>query len=103
MSGRRSRNKGARAERAIVALLQTARFAAEKIAGMYKPGSDISVALLGIDRRVEVKARARGFREIYKWLDGADFLVVRADRSEPLVVLPLRLAIEIATVAERSK
>jgi hypothetical protein len=62
-----------------------------------------SVPLLGIDRRVEVKARANGFRRLYDWLDGADLLIVRADRSEPLVVLPLRFAIEIATAAEHNK
>jgi hypothetical protein len=30
-------------------------------------------------------------------------LIVRADRREPLVVLPLKLAAEIAAVAERKK
>ena len=59
--------------------------------------------LLGSDHRVEVKARARGFRELYRWLNGADFLVVRADRAESLVVLPLRFAISIAKAAEHSK
>jgi hypothetical protein len=34
---------------------------------------------------------------------GAGFLIVRADRSEPLVVLPLRLAMEIARVAGNSR
>ena len=68
---------------------------------MYKPGSDLSVPLLGIDRRCEVKCRGRGFGQLYAWLDGADFLIVKADRSEPLVVLPLKLAAELATLAER--
>ena len=45
----------------------------------------------------------RWIREIYKWLDGADLLVVRADRSEPLVVVPLQFAIEVAVAAERGK
>ena len=53
--------------------------------------------------RVESKVRADGFRELYGWLQGNDFLVVRADRREPLVVLPLRFAIEIAQLAERAK
>jgi hypothetical protein len=30
-------------------------------------------------------------------------LIVRADRREPLVVLPLKLAVEIAAVAEHKK
>jgi hypothetical protein len=55
---------------------------------------------LGLDRTVEVKARAHGFQQLYDWLEVRDLLIVRADRREPLVVLTLRLAIEIATVAE---
>jgi hypothetical protein len=33
---------------------------------------------------------------------GADLLIVRADRKEPLVVIPLRLAAEVAAGAEHS-
>jgi hypothetical protein len=102
MSGRRSRDKGARGERALVKFLLEHGFAAKKISGMYKRGADLSVPLLGLDREVEVKCRANGFRELYRWLDGRDLLIVRADRQEPLCVLPLRLATEIATAAERS-
>jgi hypothetical protein len=66
-------------------------------------GGDVSVPLLGVERRVEVKCRGNGFRELYRWLDGADFLIVRADRSEPLVILRLTLATGIAAVAECKK
>jgi Holliday junction resolvase len=54
MSGRRSRDKGARTERAIVKALQAQGFMATKISGMYKPGADISMPFLGSDRAVEV-------------------------------------------------
>jgi hypothetical protein len=77
--------------------------AAEKISRMYRRGADVSVPLLGLDREVEVKCRANGFRALYAWLEGRDLLVIRADRSEPLVVLPLRLAAEIAVAAERGR
>ena len=50
MSSRRSRDKGARTERAIVRLLQGEGLAATKVSGMYKPGADISMPLLGSDR-----------------------------------------------------
>jgi Holliday junction resolvase len=107
MGGRASRQKGNRTERAIVRLLQETGFAAERVplsgAARGRFGGDVSVPLLGIDRRVEVKCRGEGFRELYKWLDGADFLIVKADRREPLVVLTLRRAVEIAQAAERSK
>ena len=101
--GRASRQKGNRVERAIVHALQEAGFAAERVplsgaAGVSYLG-DVSVPLLGLDRTVEVKARAHGFQQLYAWLEARDLLIVRADRREPLVVLPLRLAIEIATEA----
>ena len=66
-------------------------------------GNDLSVPLLGIDRRIEVKARGNGFRQLYEWLDGADFLIVRQDRAEPLVVIPFRLATEVAQAPENSR
>ena len=101
------RRKGSRAERAIVRYLQEHGFAAERVPLSGSAGGsfvgDVSVQLLGIDRCAEVKCRANRFREPYAWLDGRDLLIVRADRHEPLVVLPLRLAAEIAAVAERGK
>jgi Holliday junction resolvase len=103
MSGRRSRDKGARGERALVRFLQERGFAAEKVSGLYKPGHDVSVPLLGVDRRIEVKCRGEGFRQLYAWLDGTDLLIIRADRCEPLAIVPLRLAAEIASAAERGR
>ena len=44
---------------------------------------------------------ANGFARLYKWLIGVDLLVVRADRSEPLVVMPLSTLIAIAKTAEQ--
>ncbi|MGB9388822.1 MAG: hypothetical protein WCB70_02340 [Xanthobacteraceae bacterium] len=102
--GRASRQKGNRLERALVNALQAAGFAAERVplsgAARGRFGGDLSVPILGADRRVEVKARANGFRKLYDWLNGADLLIVRADRSEPLVVIPFRFAVEIAKAAE---
>jgi hypothetical protein len=105
--GRASRQKGNRAERAIVRFLQERGFAAERVplsgAARGRFGGDLSIPLLGVDRRAEVKARANGFRRLYDWLGDHDFLIVRADRCEPLVVLRLKLASEIAAIAERQK
>jgi Holliday junction resolvase len=106
MSGRRSRNKGNRVERAIVAALQEHAFAAERVplsgAARGRFGGDISVPLLGKDCRVEVKARAHGFGQLYAWLADHDFLVVKADHCEPLVVLRLKEAARIAAIAEQN-
>jgi hypothetical protein len=90
-----------------VRLLQERGLAAEHVplsgAARGRFGGDVSVPVLGVDRRVEVKCRGNGFRELCKWLDGADMLIVRADRRELLVVVPLKLAAEIAAMAERAK
>jgi Holliday junction resolvase len=99
----RSRRKGQREENALVRYLQDRGFAAEKSSRTGYTGHDLSIPLLSIDRKVEVKVRADGFRELYTWLAGADLLIVRADRREPLVVVPLKLAAEIAEAAERAR
>ena len=106
MSGRRSRNKGARTERSIVNALQASGLAAVRVplSGAAAAGDrfagDIVLPVMGRDLCVEVKARADGFRELYCWLNQRDVLIVKADRQEPLVVLRLSLAIEIAKVAD---
>jgi hypothetical protein len=41
------------------------------------------------DKRVEVKARATGFTQIYRWIEGVDYVVIKSDRREPLVTLRL--------------
>jgi len=104
--GRASRQKGDRGERAVVRFLREHGFAAERVplsgAARGRFGGDVSIPLLGADRRVEVKCRGDGFRQLYDWLEGHDFLIVRADRREPLVVIPMKLAAEIAMAAERA-
>jgi len=104
MSGRAPRQKGNRVEREIVRLLQDAGFAAERVPLSGSAGGsyvgDITVPLLRRDLVCEVKARRHGFQQLYGWLDGRDLLIVRADRCQPLVVLPLELATKIAIIAE---
>ncbi len=100
MSGRRSRSKGARTERSIVKVLKASGVAAVRVPLSGAVGGrfagDIVLPLLGRDLCVEVKARAAGFRELYCWLEGRDLLIVKADRQEPLVVLRMSLAADIA-------
>ena len=100
MSGRRSRNKGARTERAIVQALQAKGYAAARVplsgAAGGRFAGDVVVPVQGRDLTAEVKARSDGFRELYGWLQGRDVLIVKADRQEPLVVVRLSLAAEIA-------
>jgi Holliday junction resolvase len=100
MSGRRSRSKGTRTECSIVNALQAKGIAAVRVplsgAAGGRFAGDIVLPLLGRDFLVEVKARADAVREVYGWLNARDVLVVKADRQEPLVILRLSLAAEIA-------
>jgi hypothetical protein len=92
MSGLPSRRKGVRVELAIAKLI-----GARKVSRAYQAGHDLELAL-GDDRmlRIECKARADGFGTLYRWLDDRDVLIVKADHKEPLVVVRLSLAAEIA-------
>ena len=105
--GRRSRDKGNRVERAIVRALQEHGLGAERVPLSGSAGGsyvgDLTVPLLGVDRVVEVKCRAHGFTQLYDWLDSRDILVVKADRRQPLVVIPLDLAARVAMAAEAKK
>jgi Holliday junction resolvase len=100
MSGKRSHSKGVRTERSIVNVLQANGIAAVRVPLSGAVGGrfagDLILPLLGRDLCVEVKARAAGFRELYSWLAERDVLIVKADRQEPLVVLRMSLAAEIA-------
>ena len=101
------RQKGNRAERHLICLLQDAGHAAERrplsgaAGGSYI--GDATVPLLGRDLVIEVKCRAAGFTRLYEWLERRDLLVLKNDRKEFLVVLPLRMALEVARAAERGK
>jgi hypothetical protein len=106
MSGRAPRQKGNRTERAIVRFLQQQGFAAERVplsgAARGRFGGDVSVPVLGIDRRVEVQVSGQWIPRIVQ-VARADMRIVRADRRELLVVIPLKVAAEIAAAAERGR
>ncbi|WP_243299128.1 hypothetical protein [Bacillus litorisediminis] len=83
--GKSQRNKGARVEREIAAMLNGKRVPLSGATSFAKG----DVEALGM--KFEVKARKDGFKQIYGWLekDDVDALVIKADRKEPLVVLPI--------------
>jgi Holliday junction resolvase len=103
MSGRRSRDKGSCVERAVVNALKANGIASQRVplsgAAGGRFSGDIVLPLMGRDLCVEVKARGDGFRELYCWLNERDVLIVKADHREPLVVVRLSLAAEIAKQA----
>jgi Holliday junction resolvase len=106
MSGRRSRDKGARVERGIVMALQAAGLAAVRVplsgAAGGRFSGDVIMPLAGRDLCLEVKARADGFRKLYDWLEGRDVPIVKADRQEPLVVVRLSMAADLVGQTENS-
>jgi Holliday junction resolvase len=97
---KRPPQQGVRTARNIAKALQANGIAAVRVPLSGAVGGrfagDIVLPLMGRDLYVEVKARAAGFRELYSSLDGRDVLIVKADRQEPLAVLRMSLAVEIA-------
>jgi hypothetical protein len=106
MSGGRSpKHKGVRVERELVNQLVELGLPCFRVPLSGAAGGewsgDIHIPLLGRTRRVEVKCRGDGFRQIYSWLVRSDLLIVKADRRNPLAVLPLPLMVELMLAAER--
>ena len=104
MSGGRSpKRKGVRTERQLVNELVELGLPCFRVgaAGEWFGACDIHIPLLGRTRRVEVKVRGDGFKQLYSWIAGADLLIVKADRRDPLMVLPLALIVELMLAAER--
>ena len=94
MSGRRSRTKGKRGEREVVALARAAGLDAERTwqtAQSDDPATrccDILVA----GRPAQVRLRGSGFGALYDALENVDMAFVRADHRPWVAVLPaLRL------------
>ena len=88
-------------EREMVALLQSYGLSAERVplSGAVKTSRfdhDVSVPVRGIDRRIECKRRARAFATIDGMLGGNFALLVRDDRSRPMVVMTLETFAELS-------
>jgi Holliday junction resolvase len=97
--GRKPRQKGVRAERSLVKLLQAYGLAAARVplsGAMAGYPGDLLLTVLGVPRVVEVKVRRDGSKPLYDWLEGRDLLIVKADRLPPLAVVPLHFAAEVA-------
>ena len=89
MSKIKTRRKGARVELEALNVLKEAGVPAVRVplsghaGGQF--GGDIAIG----DKRLEVKARNNGFKQLYQWLEGVDGLIVKGDREVPLAVIPL--------------
>jgi Holliday junction resolvase len=102
--GRAPARKGTRVERELVHLLcEVGLFCARvplsgAVGGAYS--GDIDLELHGRIVKVQVKARQE-FRTLQQWLDGAELLLLKADRQDPLVVMPVELFAELALAAQK--
>ena len=107
---KRSRGRGERPERELVALfhqwgLEARRVpllgAARESGGPSESGGEPDVYKIGRDPPLvgECKTQKDGFKQLYAWLesDGADYLALRAEHAEWLFVLPERVMRELLT------
>ena len=51
----------------------------------------------------ECKCRGAAFCNLYKWLQGYDFLVVKRDRDEPLIIIEARKLASILAQKPRTR
>lgn len=58
---------------------------------------DIRCSIAGSEKKIEVKRRKDGFKELYKFLeqDGSDMVFARADRKGWLVIMPVEQLISL--------
>lgn len=91
MPGRASRRKGTEAEREFARLVGGVRVPLSGSAGGEFAG-DVIWPGLG---RGEVKRRANGFALLYRWLEDRDWLAVRSDRKNWLVILPVEKVLQL--------
>ena len=91
----RSRQKGDRFERDCVDRLKEMGLEAQRVplsgAAGGQFGSDIIVA----GRKVECKTRKRAWLELFNWLPGNHALMIKADRTDTLVVMTLETYAEM--------
>ena len=90
--GAAQRSKGQRIERYITKLHQDAGIPCQKVSRSGYPGEDLQIAGRF---KGEVKARKNGFKTLGAWLEGSDIVYIKPDRSEPLVVMPWRIYVEL--------
>ncbi len=92
--GSMQRRKGSRVEREIVNFFKEKGLQARRIplSGSSWIKGDI---LLHEKYKCEVKARKDGFKQIYEWLEGNDFLFIKANRKKVLVIMEIEKFIDL--------
>ena len=71
---------------------------AQKISGMYQEGADLMYG----ERYIEVKARAKGWAMLHRWLeDDASILMLKADREPWLICMNIETFLDLQDEARR--
>lgn len=65
--------------------------------------SDITIRVLGLLKRFECKWRGDGFKELYKWLDGNDGVIVKADGKPLLMVVKYEDWLRLVEIGSRNE
>ena len=96
-----SKRKGDGFEREVVAILQENGILAERVplSGAVKTNSfdhDIRCPVRGVDRKLECKRRAQAFGTLYGFIGGNYAVVIRDNKTPPLVVMRLSDWAELA-------
>jgi hypothetical protein len=88
-------------------MFQDAGIAAERIPLSGSAGGsfagDLTIPVMGVDRRFEAKKRAGGFKLLYDFLADHFGLFVAQDRAPTLVVLRADHFIDLVKAAERGR
>ena len=100
--GKKSKRKGYSGEREVVQLLQKFNIEAERVplSGSLKGklSGDVDCIIKGENKKIEVKRRKDGFKELYNILEQDDchYGFLRADRREWIVVMKFNEFLELA-------
>lgn len=100
--GKMQRDKGSRVEREMVALMQSHNITCERVplSGAMKyqgNGGDIDIYASDLHLQTEVKSRAKSlWKTLVNWLSSSDVLILKANREDPFVFMPMRVFIELA-------
>ncbi len=93
--GRMQKRKGSRVEREIVNYLKDNEIPAKRVPLSGSANGFKGDIIIGDSLKCEVKARKDGFKQIYNWIKENDFLIVKADRKSPLVIMDIDTFIKI--------
>ena len=89
--GKPSRDKGYRTENSVrkAALIYNLKAYRVPLSGGGSIKGDVIINNDIEEWVLEVKCRANGFKEIYKWIENNDALIIKADNKKALAVLDM--------------